>query len=116
MTKKMTYVTAIENAINGSVDEMTRERLEELIVSLNKRNKKSGERKPTKTQRENEVLREDIVTFIGENGAKSATEVAVYFGLSNQKATALLTAEVKGGRLVRFEEKRKAFFRVAEGV
>ena len=56
------------------------------------------------------------MTFIGENGAKSATEVAVYFGLSNQKATALLTAEVKGGRLVRFEEKRKAFFRVAEGV
>ena len=116
MTKKMTYVNAIENAINGTVDAATKERLQELIVSLNKRNKKSGERKPTKTQRENEALKEDIFAYVSENGAKRASEVGVYFGISGQKASALLNQLVDAGRLEKVSEKRVTYFRVAEGM
>jgi len=119
---KMTYTMAIDNAIalfsqGGQVDAEDREtveKLEALKAQLAKRN--SGNRKPSKTQEANKALREDIFAYVSENGAKSATEVAVYFGLSNQKATALLTAEVKSERLERFVEKRKAYFRVAEGM
>ena len=115
---KLTYIDAINAAIEGNMTDEVKDKLTALIASLEKRNKKGGERKPTKTQRENEVLREDIVTYIGENGAQTATQIAVAFTLSNQKASALLTAETKGDapRLVRFEEKRKAYFRVADGV
>lgn len=121
---KMTYVTAIENAIamfsqGGQVDpedQATVERLQELIVALNKRNKKGGERKPTKTQKENAVLSEDIWAYVSENGAKRAMEVGVYFGISGQKASALLNALVKGGRLDKFTEKGATYFRVPEGM
>lgn len=44
--------------------------------------------------------------------AHTATEVAEQFGVSNQKASALLTSMVKGGVVERFVEKRKAYFKV----
>lgn len=110
---KMTYAIAIDNAINGNITEEVREKLEALKTQLAKRNK--GERKPTKTQRENEGLKEDIWAFVSENGAKRAGDVAGYFGISGQKASALLKQLVDAERLERFTEKRVTFFRVAEG-
>lgn len=110
---KMTYAIAIDNAINGNITEEVREKLEALKIQLAKRN--SGERKPTKTQRENEGLKEDIWTFVSENGAKRAGDVAGHFNISGQKASALLKQLVDAERLERFTEKRVTFFRVAEG-
>ena len=110
---KMTYAIAIDNAINGNITEEVREKLEALKTQLAKRN--SGERKPTKTQRENEGLKEDIWAFVSENGAKRAGDVAGYFNISGQKASALLKQLVDAERLERFTEKRVTFFRVAEG-
>ena len=119
---KMTYAMAIDNAIalfsqGGQVDaedKETVEKLEALKIQLAKRNK--GERKPTKTQRENESMKEDMWAYVSENGAKRASEVAVYFGVSGQKASALLNALVKEGRLDKVTEKRVTYFRVAEGM
>lgn len=111
---KMTYAVAIDSALNGVVTDEVKEKLEALKAQLEKRNK--GERKPTKTQRENEGLKEDFWAYVSENGAKRASEVAVYFGVSGQKASALLNALVKEGRLVKFAEKRVTYFRVAEGM
>ena len=111
---KMTYAIAIDNAINGTLNEETIEKLQALKVQLAKRNK--GERKPTKTQRENEGLKEDMWAYISEDGAKRASEVAVYVGVSGQKASALLNALVKEGRLDKYAEKRVTYFRVAEGM
>jgi len=111
---KMTYAIAIDNAINGNITEEVREKLEALKTQLAKRN--SGERKPTKTQRENEGLKEDIWAFVSENGAKRAGDVAGHFGISGQKASALLKQLVDAERLERFTEKRVTFFRVAEGM
>lgn len=110
---KMTYAIAIDNAINGNITEEVREKLEALKTQLAKRN--SGERKPTKTQRENEGLKEDIWAFVSENGAKRAGDVAGHFNISGQKASALLKQLVDAERLERFTEKRVTFFRVAEG-
>jgi predicted HTH transcriptional regulator len=118
---KMTYVNAIDNAIalfsqGGQVDAEDREtveKLEALKAQLAKRN--SGTHKPTKTQKENEGLKEDIFAFVSENGAKRAGDVASHFGISGQKATALLKQIVDSGRLEKYVEKRVTFFRVAEG-
>lgn len=110
---KMTYVDAINFALNGEINEEVREKLEALKGQLAKRN--SGNRKPSKTQRENESLKEDIFAYVSENGAKRANEIAVYFGISGQKASALLNALVKDARLEKFTEKRVTYFRVAEG-
>ena len=121
---KMTYAIAIDNAINtieaisnditGFDPDETIEKLTALKEQLAKRNK--GERKPTKTQRENEAMKEDMWAYVSENGAKRASEVAVYFGVSGQKASALLNALVKEGRLDKVVEKRVTYFRVAEGM
>ena len=110
---KMTYVNAIDSALNGVVNDEVREKLEALKVQLEKRH--SGERKPTKVQKENESLKEDIFAYISENGAKRATEVAIYFGISGQKASALLKQIVESGRFEKYTEKRVTYFRVAEG-
>lgn len=110
---KMTYVDAINFALNGEINEEVREKLEALKGQLAKRS--SGNRKPSKTQRENESLKEDIFAYVSENGAKRANEVAVYFGISGQKASALLNALVKDVRLEKYTEKRTTYFRVAEG-
>lgn len=120
---KMTYAMAIDYAIcvlNGEEapieikrDEVF-EKLEALKAQLAKRN--SGERKPTKTQRENAVLSEDIWAYVSENGAKRANEVAGYFDISGQKASALLNALIKAERLEKYTEKRVTYFRVPEGM
>jgi len=118
---KMTYVNALDTAINflneniqyGDDFSATVEKLEALKVQLEKRH--SGERKPTKVQKENESLKEDIFAYISENGAKRATEVAIYFGISGQKASALLKQIVESGRFEKYTEKRVTYFRVAEG-
>lgn len=110
---KMTYVTAIDSALNGNITDEVREKLEALKVQLAKRH--SGTRKPTKTQKENEGLKEDIFAYVSENGAMRAGDVAIHFNISGQKASALLKQIVEGGRLEKYAEKRVTYFRVAEG-
>lgn len=112
---KMTYVNAIEMAINGTLTAEGIEKLEALKASLEKRNANRSH-KPTKTQRENEGLKEDIFAFVSENGAKRAKDVAEHFGFAPQKASALLNQLVKAQALEKVTEKRVTLFRVAEGV
>ena len=109
---KMTYVNALDYVLATVDNDEVREKLEALKGQLMKRS--SGERKPTKTQTENEPLKEDIFAYVSENGAKRASEVAVYFGMSGQKASALLKQLVDAQALERFTEKRVTYFRVAE--
>lgn len=111
---KMTYAMAIDNAIalfsqGGQVDaedKETVEKLEALKAQLAKRS--SGNRKPSKAQVANEALKGEIVAMLTER--KTATEVAEAFEISNQKASALLTALVKADAIERTVEKGKAYF------
>lgn len=104
---KMTYVTAIDFAINAITDnDEVVEKLKALKEQIQKKN--SAERKPTKTQKENEVLKNEIVEFLTER--RTATEVADRFGVSVNKATAMLTLLKQEGRVTREVEKRKAYY------
>ena len=114
MTKKMTYVQALEIAI-ASVDGEVKERLEALKASVEKRN--SADRKPTKTQEANEAIKTEILDFMADGGKYTVTDimggVASLEGASNQKAASLVRQLKESGLIVREEIKRKAYFHIA---
>lgn len=78
-------------------------------------NKKMVSRKPTQTQKDNEILKLDIVKFLQSSG-KSFTitelqkNVSSIENLSNQRVSALLTQLVNSGTVSKTYEKRKAYF------
>lgn len=104
---KMTYAVALDVAINAVTDGEAKEKLIALKAQIEKKN--SSERKPTKTQVANDAMKVEILDFLIE--AHTASEVAEKFGISNQKASALLTSMVKVGTIERTVEKRKAYFK-----
>ena len=105
---KMTYVNALDVAIVAVADNAeVAEKLTALRAQIAKKN--TAERKPTKTQVANDALKGQIVDALIEPA--TASEVAEKFGISNQKASALLTAMVKDGIVERTVEKRKAYFK-----
>ena len=116
MTKKEMF----EMTINILAETVAPEK-EDLISGLQHEiellnHKRSTPKGMTKTQKENEVLKDDIFAFVSENGAKRANDVAGYFGITVQKASALLNQMVKVQALEKVTEKKVNYFRVAEGV
>ena len=107
----MTYVEALAIAINTLEDAEAVEKLEALKAQLEKRNASRGQ---TKTQKANEGLKAEILAFVGEAGTVRAGDVATHFGVSGQKASALLNQLVKAEALEKFAEKKVTFFKVAE--
>ena len=107
---KLTYAVALDVAINAVADEAVKEKLIALKAQIEKKN--SAERKPTKAQVANAELKDKIADLlrISENGM-TATEIAENFGISNQKASALLTSMVTDEVIVREVIKRKAYFK-----
>lgn len=110
--KNMTYIIALEVAIETVTDEEVKNKLKALKEQIAKKN--SADRKPTKTQVANEGLKQEIIQFLTER--KTATEVAEQFNISVNKATALLTALKQDEKVVRVVEKRKAFYISADAV
>jgi len=118
MTERMTNVKAIAYVIeNCEVPQEVAEKLEKIKASFEK--KASGERKPTKTQEQNEGLKSailnhmetDVLYSIGQLAKEVPELVAV--GASGQKVSALVKQLKDAGLVVRVEEKRKAFFKRA---
>ena len=83
---------------------------------IDKLSRKSGSKKPTKTQVENEGIKVTILDVLAEMGDVSATMIATdpRVNVSNQKVTALLRQLVADGKVIRSEEKGKALFSVAK--
>ena len=107
--KNMTYAQAIDNAIAGNINEEVIERLESLKAQLAKRG--PGHTGLTKTQKENEVLKNQILENLrAEVDGMTATEVGNSIGATCQKASAILSQMVKAevirkdkvGKVVRF--------------
>lgn len=121
MNSKMTYVNAINfalRAINGEKLDNAVEVADKLIAlgqQLEKRNSTKST-KPTKAQRENADLKDQIVDYLTEQGGQyRAGEIAMSFGISGQKASALLNQLVKDGKVAKVDgEKRTTFFKLAE--
>ena len=112
----MTYVQALENAINTITDEETIDRLSALKAQLEKR---STSKTPTKVQKENEGIMETILHNI-EKFDKPVTVTELINGgeglenLSNQKVSALLKKLVEAGKVTKTMEKKKAYFSLTE--
>lgn len=109
---KMTYAQALEIAIASVSDEVAVERLKALKAQLAKRN--SGERKPTKTQKENEVIKGRILEVLTAEG-RQCKDIAGDVGISINKASALLKQLVESGLAEKYTEKRVTYFKAVEG-
>lgn len=80
--------------------------------------KKSANRKPSKTAEENEVLKGtilDALTAINEpiTVSELMTKTSALAGLSNQKVSAVLRLMVADGSVVKTTDKKKSLFAVA---
>lgn len=113
--KKMTYVEALNIAIESVTNAEAVERLTALRDATMKRN--SADRKPTKTQEANEAIKAEILEVMADGEARTVTEimsaVPSLADASNQKAASLVRQLKDSGALVREEIKRKAYFKIA---
>lgn len=116
-TNKVTKRDLIARLV-ALVDQVEVENKAQLLEFLDKEDKALAKRasQPTKAQKENEPLKEAVLEVLANAGAPMAVkDVQEAVGLpSNQKATALLTALVKAGKVVRTEDKKKAFYSIAD--
>lgn len=113
--KKMTYVDALNFAIENLSNDEVVAKLTALRDATAKRN--SADRKPTKTQKENEDIKSAILDFLSDGDKYTVTEIMAGIpalaGAANQKASALVSQLVKAGLVKREEIKRKAYFSLA---
>ncbi len=118
MTKKEMFAVIAETIERMEVDNKA-EMLNFIDHEIELLNKKSGKSGQTKTQKENEIFKEQLITAfaemtepvtISEFMEKSTSEVAK---LSNQKLSALLNQLVKAERMVKTVEKKKSYFSIA---
>ena len=116
MTKRDYFSKLIEIVEGANVDNST-----EIVNFLNNEikllNKKSNVK--TKTQKENEVLIEVVFNALAEVGkpvtVSELMEANEEVGaMNNQKVTALLKKLKEDERVVRVEDKKKAYFSIAE--
>lgn len=116
MEKKMTYVDAINFAVENINDVEVIEKLQTLKESIAKRNAHKST-KPTKKQVANEALKDAILEAMADGGKYTITDltekVAGLEDASPQKVSALLTQMKKAEVVKREEIKRKAYFSVA---
>ena len=113
---KMTYVAALNYVLTNVADlpADVAEKLTALKEQTEKRN--SAERKPTKAQQANEVLKDKVLAVLTADPA-TVTEImakdAELAALSNQKVSALVNALVRDGKALKVPDGRKTTFCVA---
>ena len=77
--------------------------------------KNTVDKKPTKTQQENEVIKSAVLSAMEANRLYSISEMLKEFpackDMSNQKLSSLVRQMVLDKQVERIEDKRKAFFR-----
>lgn len=82
------------------------------VELLDRKSAKSGQ---TKTQKENVAIKEQIVSALAEIGnPATVSEIMAVVPLSNQKISALLRQLVKDNKVIRTEDKKKAYFSVVD--
>lgn len=117
MTLKEKYARVIEVLSTVDVEDrdMLIEFLEDRVTKLSRN--RSGDRRMTKTQVENEKIKTVIVERLKELGAPSRISAIVaddrLKGFSGQKISALLTQLKNNGTVVRVKEKQDVLFSLA---
>ena len=115
--KKMTQKEMFANAIAYMKGEPTKVTPEEFVQFFEERvevlERKNENRKPTKTQEENEVLKSQIAEVLSTENGQTATEVLTALGdtaLSNQKVSAMLRQMAESGTAKKVMDKKKALW------
>lgn len=113
MTKREAFAKIREIVIE---DEALVAFVDHEVELLNKKN--SAPKAPTAKQLENEDYKSMILSHMGDGKMTVSEIVDTIFGgagieITNQRASALVTALVNDGKLIRTVEKRKAYFSVA---
>ena len=112
--EKMTNVKALQYVLeNCELTEEVADKIAKIKASYEKKSS-TGEKKPTATQVANETLKEAILAEMADNTIYRVGEMLKAFtclaGLSAPKVTALMTQLKDAGKVVRTEEKGKAFY------
>lgn len=115
MSKKMSYVGAVEAVLSGAeLTDEVRERLEALKVSLEKRASHKSEG-PTKAQKERAALAERVFSLLEPEHEYTNAEIAGLVpeleGATPQKISPLM--KLLGERIVTTKVKGKAIYKVA---
>ena len=117
MTNKITNKTALLYAIKviGDSNAEVTAKLTKMVEQIDKKN--ASPKKLTAQQEKNEVLKADIVEFLEENAEDGYTVsdmlkvIPVLEGDSNQHVSALLRALVLDGKVAKYSEKRRTYFK-----
>jgi hypothetical protein len=118
MTKKEMF-TSIVKGIDTYLIEFDDDRFNSDMVSFLQHeiellDKKSANKKPTKTQEANEGLKDIILTVLTSEGMTASEVLASadeFNGLSNQKISTLLNQLVKDGKIEKVTDSRKSIFK-----
>lgn len=125
MEKKFTKRNALTLMLTLSevqADERLVAYCENELRLLDKKNVSSGEKKLTEKQEQNEKYKADILAFLQAvtPDHKSIAEIwnnipalAENADMTGQRISALLTQLIKAEKVIRVEEKRKAYFKAA---
>ena len=111
VTKRDMFIAIASELIDNDADSALVDFVEHEIDLID--NRKTADRKPTKAQVENEVIKAGIVEVLGTVAeAYTATEVAGLMDISVQKASQLLRQLIEAGLVSKTEAhgKQKATF------
>jgi hypothetical protein len=121
MTEKMTNKKALTFVLEGfELPADVREKLEKMLVQVEKKNSAKTEGKLTPTQVANEVIKAEIFDFLADNPTRKMTisemlkEIPACAELTNQKVSALVRQLKEEGKVVKTEDKRKSYFSIAD--
>lgn len=107
----MTYVDALNVAIEAVANEEVIEKLTALKAQMGK---KRTSTKPTKTQVANEGIKADILEALTDEGVTVKTLLGELEGdYSSQKISALLRQLIAEGKVVKTIEKKVSYFSLA---
>ena len=112
--EKMTNVKALDYVLSHcELTDEVKEKIAKIKASYEKKST-TGEKKPTATQVANEGIKTAIVEGMEANRNYTVTElqkeIPACAELSNQRVSALLRQLKEEGKIVRIEDKRKAYF------
>lgn len=127
MTEKKITKRESFTEIKGILEELGHERLVKVMeheLDLLNRKNASGEKGMTATQKINAELAEKVLAEMEKNRLYTVTELtkvcpsfaeyrdAEGNGISNQKASSIMSGLVKVGKVERVSEKRRSYFRL----
>lgn len=118
VTKKERFEMIKEIVLNACVENEA-EMIEFIDNEINLLNKKRASGAKTATQKENEVLIERLYEVLAEIGrpvtvSELQKENDEFGAMSNQKVSALMKKLKDAGRVNKVDDKKKAYFSIAE--